>query len=176
MVKAIYICLAVAIASLAGIIFAPSAPQSQTVDSVKMFMADLHNSLYFLDKAKQHWATEKNKSELDTPTFQDLNPFLGKGRKLIEEMTALGIKYQITSLKEPQSDVGTLTQDLHFRRGWDLLDGSAGTTYGISTHWTHPSFKPRKPLFEATFFISLVGSLLLFLILKKRTLKPAAIK
>ncbi|MDB6057708.1 MAG: hypothetical protein JWO95_1552 [Verrucomicrobiales bacterium] len=142
-------------------------------------MADLHNSLYYLDQAKQQWAADNNKSELDTPTLQDLIPLLGKHKKLIEDMLALGIEYKITSLKAPQSDVATLTQDIHFRAGWALLDGSAGTTYCISTHWTHPSVKPRELFPKVTFFISLVVCLLLFLIKKmikkKRTLKPAAI-
>jgi hypothetical protein len=126
---------------------------------------------------------EKHKSELDTPTLQDLMPYLGNNRERIERFMALGINYKVTSMAEPQSDIATLTRDLRFRKGYCLFY-SAGTTYCIHTGWPHPphsttsrSFRTLfiennlDHLLEAAFSMLVVGNLLVFLIKKKRNSK-----
>lgn len=38
------------------------------------------NNLRLIDGAKQQWALEKNKKETDTPTWDDIQPYLGRGK------------------------------------------------------------------------------------------------
>lgn len=84
-------------------------------------MAGLQTSLYRLDHAKRWWATEKNKSELDVPTLDELRPYLGNKWEDIQSLKALGIHYRITTTAEPRSDPAILTRDIRFRRGLCLF-------------------------------------------------------
>jgi hypothetical protein len=103
-------------------------------------MAGLHNSLYYLNQAKQKWAEEKNTSEQETPALSDLMPYLEKKWKItIERFTTLGVSYDITSMAERQSDVATFTRDLRFRRGFCRYY-PAGTSYCLRSGWFHPRF------------------------------------
>jgi competence protein ComGC len=38
------------------------------------------NNLRMIDAAKQQWALENNKKQSDIPTWQDIQPYLGKGK------------------------------------------------------------------------------------------------
>jgi len=67
--------LAMLIIILGGILLVESGPEPW-LDSEKVFMAQLHNSLWNLDRAKYQWATEKSKREDAIPTFDDLAPYL----------------------------------------------------------------------------------------------------
>ena len=184
--KVVYLNLAVAIALGAGILLLSSRPGPWALDSEKTFIAGLHNSLYYLELAKLQWAEEKNKSELDIPTLEDLTPYLGNNRDRLQRFMALGITYKITSTEERQSDVAMLTRDLRFRRGYYLLY-TAGTKYCIHTGWAHP---PRSVtstfrtlyiknnldhLLEAAFAMLVVGNLLVLLTKKKRNSKQTAV-
>jgi|GEM_PF-3927739 len=174
--------LVVAIVLLAGILILPSRPDPgpRALDSEKVFIAGLHNSLYYLDEAKRQWATEKNKSELDIPTLDDLTPYLGNNRNRIVKFMALGINYKITSTAEPQSDVATLTRDLHFCAGYPLY--CAGTKLCLHTGWVHPRTSFRTifnrnnldQLLETAFAMLVVGNLVVFLI--KRNSKQASVE
>src|SRR5690349_9182295 len=99
---------------LGGIFLVESGPEPW-LDSEKVFMARLHNSLGNLDHAKYEWASEKNKPEVAIPTFNDLAPYLGEGKNAIEKLKALGVDYKLTSTETNQSDVATLTRGIRFR-------------------------------------------------------------
>src|SRR5262245_38503846 len=111
-----YAVLMVAFAFLlvAVILLLPPGAGPGALDSEKVFMAGLQNSLYHLDQAKGQWAEQKHKSERDIPTMADLTPYLGDWTNGIKRFTTLGITYKITQISEmePQSDVATLTRDL----------------------------------------------------------------
>ena len=106
--KLAFVNLVILLIMLAGILLVESGPEPW-LDSEKVFMARLHNSLYELDRAKYKWATENNKPEDAIPTFDDLAPYLGEWKNTIEKLEALGIEYKITSAETNQSDVATLT-------------------------------------------------------------------
>jgi competence protein ComGC len=57
------------------------------------------NNLRLIDGAKQQWALENNKKETDTPTWQDLQPYLGKRNKAPLHCPAGG-EYTIGALNE----------------------------------------------------------------------------
>jgi hypothetical protein len=145
-------------------------------------MAGLHNSLYYLDRAKEQWANEKHKSEVDTPSLPDLMPYLGHWKDTIARFTALGITYRITSMAETQSDVATLTRDLRFRSGICHFY-PAGTSYGLLAGWTHPrssttsSFRAllinNQYLLAAALCVLAMGNLLVFVVKKYRNAKQA---
>ena len=121
---------------LGGILLVDSGPEPW-LDSEKVFDARLHNSLYYLDQAKNQWATEKNKSEDAVPTFEDLTPYLGEWKGTIEKLQALGVEYKITSTETNQSDVATLTRGIRFRAAICPYY-RAGTTLCIHTGWKSP--------------------------------------
>ena len=122
---------------LAVILFLSSGLGPKTLDSEKVFIFRVYNSLHWMDRAKQQWAEEKNKSEVDTPTLQDLMPYLRDGKDATQKLIALGINYRITSTEKPQSDVATLTRDLHFRSGICHFY-PAGTSYCLQTGKAFP--------------------------------------
>src|SRR5207302_9563309 len=149
------------------------------LDSEKVFMAGLHNSLYYLDRAKWQWAEEKHKSEQDVPTMADLTPYLGDWTNRIERFITLGITYKIAPISEmePQSDIATLTRDLRFQSGICRFY-PAGTRYCIHTGWSHPdsgrsSFRAfyisNRELLAAALFMFGIGTLLVFVVRKIRS-------
>lgn len=146
--------------------------------SEKVFISRLHNSLYYLDQAKEKWAQEKHKSEGDVPSMADLTPYLGDWTNHIEQFTALGITYKITPIseEEPQSDIATLTRDLCFRSGICRFY-PADTRYCIHTGWTNPDsarslralYINNQGLIAAALFIAGITTLLVFVVRRIRT-------
>jgi len=134
--KLVFVNLVILLVIVGGILLVESGPEPW-LDSEKVFMARLHNSLYYLDQAKYQWATEKNKSENAVPTFEDLAPYLGEWKNTIEKLQALGIEYKITSTETNQSDVATLTRGIRFRAAICPYY-RAGTTLCIHTGWKSP--------------------------------------
>ena len=176
--RTVHISLAVALGLLAGLLFVTLRPGPWALEREKGFDVSLVNSLYYLDQAKQQWATEKKKSELDVPTFDDLKPYLGNQWESIQRLKAWGVRYAIASTEEPQSDLATLTRNLRFRRGYCLFY-PAGTSYGLLAGWSFPpASATSKPfgllwvennldhLLGAALVVLLVGNLLAFLVSK----------
>jgi hypothetical protein len=169
-----------AVLLLGVIVIQPPGLGPRVLDYESSFYVGLHNSLYYLDRAKEQWAEEKHASEQATPTLRDLTPYLGDWKAGIERFTALGINYRITSMTEPQSDVATLTRDLRFQRGYCRFY-PAGTSYCIHTGWVHPQLSSESRL-RATYIngqyllgealcVLSVGNLLVLVIKKMRNLK-----
>jgi hypothetical protein len=162
-----YLAAALALLLLAAALFLSSGRglgvsgrKAEVLNREMEFVGGLHNSLYYLDRAKWGWLEEKNKSEQDVPTMEDLAPYLGEWTNHIARFMALGITYRITSLDEPQSDVATLTRDLRFRRGIGRFY-RAGTSYCIRTRWAHPR-SHNQDLLAAVLFVLGMGNLLVF--------------
>lgn len=128
--------LVILLVIFAGIILVESGGEPW-LDSEKVFMAQLHNSLYYLDQAKRQWMTEKNKPEDAVPTMDDLGPYLGEWKNKIEKLKQLGIEYKLTSSETNQSDVATLTRGIRFRSAFCPYY-RAGTTLCIRTGWHSP--------------------------------------
>jgi hypothetical protein len=160
-----------------GILLVESGPEPW-LDSEKVFMARLHNSLWNIDRAKSQWATEKNNPEGAVPTFDDLAPYLGEWKNTIEKLQALGVEYKITSAETNQSDVATLTQGIRFRAAVCPYY-RAGTTLCIHTDWKSPppSTSPitlrirltwlRADFFlKAAFFFLVLANGIIFLVRK----------
>jgi hypothetical protein len=134
--KLVFVNLVILLIIVGGILLVESGPEPW-LDSEKVFMGRLHNSLYYLDQAKYQWAAEKNKSENAVPTFEDLAPYLGEWKNTIEKLKALGIEYKITSTETNQSDVATLTRGIRFRAAICPYY-RAGTTLCLHTGWEIP--------------------------------------
>jgi hypothetical protein len=183
--KAGYIGVAVAFSFLllAVIVFLPSGAGSGALDSEKVFIAEIWNSLYYLDQAKWKWAEEKDKSEGDVPAMEDLMPYLGDRTNRINRLVRLGINFKITPISdmEHQSEMATLTRDLRFRGGICRFY-PAGSRYGFRTGWDFPKrgsasslrgfyFNNRERLAVALFLLAMgyvLGYLLVFAIKKVR--------
>lgn len=134
--KLVFVNFVILLVILGGILLVESGPEPW-LDSEKVFMARLQNSLYYLDRAKYQWATEKNKPEDAVPTFEELAPYLGEWTNTIAKLKALGIDYKITSTETNQSDVATLTMSIRFRAAvCSYYRG--GTTFCIHTGWKSP--------------------------------------
>jgi hypothetical protein len=164
---------------LAVILFLLPGVGPVALDSEKVFMAGLYNSLGQLDRAKSQWAEEKHKSEGDVPTMADLTPYLSDWTNRIERFKTLGVIYKITSISEmePQSDIATLTRDLRFRRGVCRFY-PAGTRYSMHSGWFHPdssqsSFRAfainNRELLAVPLFMFGIGTLLVFVARKIRS-------
>ena len=169
--------LAAALVLLLLAVIALLAPEvgSGVLNSEKVFIAGLHNSLYYLDRAKWQWAKAKHKSEGDIPAMADLTPYLGYRTNGIERFIKLGITYEITPFSEiDQSDIATLTRSLRFRSGFCRFY-PAGTRYCLRTNWSfpdsgRPSFRAfyvnNRELFAVALFLSSMGTLLVFVVRK----------
>ncbi|MBI5387165.1 MAG: hypothetical protein HZA90_21055 [Verrucomicrobia bacterium] len=178
--KAGYVSLALALSLLllAGILFLV-AQGPGALDSEKVFMAELHNSLYNIDLAKFKWVEEKHKSEQAVPTMEDLAPYLGDWTNRIQRLITLGINYRITPISEmePQSDIATLTRDLRFRAGICVFY-RAGTQYSLHNGWAHsesgnaswlrPFYIVRPDFLAIVLFVLAMVSLLVFIIKRIR--------
>ena len=175
--KLAFVNLVILLIILGGILLVESGPEPW-LDSEKVFMARLYNSLENLDRAKYQWATEKNKPEAAIPTFDDLTPYLGEWKNTIEKLKALGVEYKITSTETNQSDVATLTRGIRFRAAICPYY-RAGTTLCIHTGWSSlpPSTSPitlrvrltwlRADFFlKAAFFILVLANVIIFLVRK----------
>jgi hypothetical protein len=175
--KLVFANLVIFLIILGGILLVESGPEP-CLDSEKVFMARLQNSLWNLDRAKYQWATEKNKPEDAIPTFDDLAPYLGEWKNTIEKLKALGVEYKITSTETNQSDVATLTRGIRFRAAICPYY-RAGTTLSIHTGWKSPppSTSPitlrilltwlRADFFlKAAFFILVLANVIIFLVRK----------
>ena len=169
---------------LGGIMWIESGPEPW-LDSEKVFMARLHNSLYELDRAKYTWAKEKSKPEDAIPTFEDLAPYLGKWKDTIEKLKSLGVEYRLTSSETNQSDAATLTQGIRFHAGICCFY-RAGTTLCLQTGWKSPP-PTTSPItlrirliwlhggffLRAALFILAVANALIFLVRKlTKSAKP----
>lgn len=121
---------------LGGILLVESGPEPW-LDREMPFDARLRNSLGDLDRAKNQWAAEKNKSEDAVPTSDDLAPYLGETKNRIEQLKALGVEYKISSSETNQSDVAILTKGIRFRTGFCTYY-RAGTTVCLQTGWKSP--------------------------------------
>ncbi len=168
-----YLAAALALLLLAAALFLSSGRglgvsgrKAEVLDREMEFVGGLHNGLYYLDRAKWEWLEERNKSEQDVPTMEDLAPYLGEWTNHIARFMALGITYRIASLEEPQSDVATLTRDLRFRKGVCRFY-AAGTSYGLHTRWTHPR-SHKQDLLAAVSCVLGTGSLLVFAVRRVR--------
>jgi hypothetical protein len=143
--------------------------------SEKTFDAGLHNSLVYLDKAKQHWAAERQTSEKDVPTIEELDPYLGVNKARIDELMALGVRYTITPIGEGnQTDVATMTQNVRFHAGVSRFY-PAGTRCGLWTGWSTPPgsicFRLVENYLGVLLFLGLLalvaGNALLFVMRKR---------
>ncbi len=121
---------------LGGILLVDSGPEPW-LDSEKVFMARLENSLGEINEAKYRWAEEKEKPEDAIPSLGDLAPYLGKWKDTIEEFKALGIEFKVTSTKTRYSDVATLKRGIRFRAAVCSYY-RAGTSLRIKTGWKAP--------------------------------------
>jgi hypothetical protein len=175
----------VAFLSLGVVLIQPPRLGPGVLEAESNFYPALHNSLYYLDVAKEKWAEEKHDSERATPTMQDLTPYLGDWKAAIERFTELGINYRITSMAEPQSDVVTLTHDLRFQRGFCRFY-PAGTSYCIHTGWVwvygqlgntsklRAIYINNQYLIAGTLCVLAMGNLLVFTIMKMRNSKQTS--
>jgi RNA polymerase sigma factor (sigma-70 family) len=77
---------------------APSA--SATTDSSTRAMNACINNLRQIDGAKQQWALENNMSPTNTPTVEDVTPYLGRGPKGEFPQCPSGGTYTLGSLTE----------------------------------------------------------------------------
>jgi len=143
--------LALILILLGGILRVELGPEP-CLDSEKVFMGRLHNSLYYMDEAKHKWADEHNKSQDAVPIFNDLAPYLGEWKNTIEKLKAMGIEYQITSTETNQSDVPTLTRGMRFRAGICCFY-RAGTTLCLHSGWTNPSTSAAPITFRIRFIL-----------------------
>ena len=181
------VCLALLL--FATIIFWSARTDPKALDREMGVMGPLHNSLYYLDQAKWKWAEEKHKSEHDTPTMDDLAPYLGKWTNTITRFEALGIKYTITPLSEmeAQSDIATFTREVYFHVGFCRYYPT-GCTMSLHNGWSSPRldaksklrafyFADRELLAVAIFVLSTINLLVLavvklFAFVARRKLKP----
>ena len=142
-----YLLVALALLLLAMFIFLPWGAGPGALPREMGFWVPLQNSLYHLDEAKWKWMEEKHKTEGDTPTMEDLAPYLGEWTNSIKHFGALGVEYKITPISEmkPQSDVATLTRDLRFQRGFCRYY-PAGTKFSMQAERFYPSYDTKSSL------------------------------
>lgn len=135
-----YLVIAFALLLLALLMFSPLGAGPGALPRENGFWLPLQNSLYHLDQAKWKWMEEKHKTDGETPTMEDLAPYLGDWTNSIKHLGTLGVEYQITPLSEmkPQSDIATLTRDLRFQRGFCRYY-RAGTKFSIQGDRSWPS-------------------------------------
>jgi hypothetical protein len=145
------------------------------LDSETTFDARLHNSLLDLGHAKQQWADEKQKSDKDVPTLEELGPYLGVNRARIDELMALGVRYTITPIGKGQlTDIATMTQNVRFHGGISRFY-PAGTKCSLFSGWSTPRgsicFRLVENYLDVLLILGLitlgVGNVLL-LVLRKR--------
>jgi|SRR5665213_436753 len=145
------------------------------LDSEKTFDARPHNSLVDLSHAKQQWADEKQKSEKDVPTIEELGSYLGVNRAQIDDLMALGVRYTLTPIgKGELTDIATMTQNVRFHGGISRFY-PAGAKCGLSSGWSTPPgsicFRLVENFLDVLLILGLlalaVGNVLLVVIRKR---------
>jgi hypothetical protein len=166
---------ALALLLLAMFILFPSGAGPGALPREMGFWVPLQSSLSHLDQAKWKWMEEKHKTDGDTPTMEDLAPYLGDWTNSIKQLVALGVEYRITPLSEEkhQSDVATLSRDLRFQRGFCRYY-RAGTKFSIQGDRFWPPYDTRSSLIAfyqnnrgplvLVLFTLAIGSLLVFVV------------
>ncbi len=172
-----YLVVALALLLLAMFIFLPFGAGPGALPREMGFWVPLQNSLNHLDEAKWKWMEEKQKTEGDTPTMEDLAPYLGDWTNSIKHFGALGVEYKITPISEmkPQSDVATLTRDLRFQRGFCRYY-CAGTKFSLQGDRFYPPYDTKsrliafyqnnRGLLALVLFALAIGNLLVFVVKK----------
>ena len=140
-----YLATAIALLLLAVFVFLPLGAGPGALDREMAFWGRLHNSLYYLDRAKWKWMDEKHKAEGDVPTMEDLAPYLGEWTNHIARFIALGVTYKITPISEmeSQSDIATITRDLRFQRGFCRYY-HAGTSFSLHGGYVSPLYDTKS--------------------------------
>jgi hypothetical protein len=179
-----YLIVALALLLLALFIFSPWGAGPGALPREMGFWVPLQNSLNQLDQAKWKWMEEKHKMEGETPTMEDLAPYLGDWTNSIKHLGALGVEYEITPIAEmkPQSDVATLTRDLRFQRGFCRFY-RAGTKFSIQGDRFSPPYHTRssfiafyqnnRGLLVLLLFTLAIGNLLVFVVKRIQNVKDA---
>ena len=170
-----YLVVALALLLLAMFIFLPWGAGPGALPREMGFWVPLQNSLNQLDQAKWKWMDEKHKTEGDTPTMEDLAPYLGDWTNSIKHFGALGVEYKITPIAEmkAQSDVATLTRDLRFQKGFCRFY-RAGTKFSIQGDRFYPPYDTKSSLIAfyqnnrgllvLVLFTLAIGNLLVFVV------------
>jgi len=114
----------------------------------------LDSSLLYLDQAKWDWAEKEHKEDNEVPTMNELLPYIGAHKSLIDRLMALGVVYTITPFGDDyrQSDVATLTKDLRFTAGFARYY-PAGTKISIQGERFHPQVAFLKGYFQQNWAI-----------------------
>ena len=174
--------VALALLLLAMFIFLPWGAGPGALPREMGFWVPLQNSLNHLDQAKWKWMEEKHKTEGDTPTMEDLAPYLGDWTNGIKDLVALGVEYKITPISEmkPQSDVATLTCDLRFQSGFCRYY-RAGTKFSMQGDRFWPLYDTKSSLIAfyqnnrglvvLVLFTLAIGNLLVFVVKKIRNVR-----
>jgi hypothetical protein len=172
-----YLVVALALLLLAMFIFLPWGAGPGALPREMGFWVPLQNSLNHLDQAKWKWMEERHKTEGDTPTMEDLAPYLGDWTNSIRHLVALGVEYKITPLSEEkhQSDVATLSRDLRFQIGFCRYY-RAGTKFSIHGDRFWPLYDTKSSLIAfyqnnrglvvLALFTLAIGNLLVFVVKK----------
>jgi len=172
-----YLVVALALLLVAIFIFLPWGAVPGALPREMGFWVPLQSSLTHLDQAKWKWMEDKHKTEGDTPTMEDLAPYLGACTNGIKDLVALGVEYKITPLSEekPQSDVATLSHDLRFQSGFCRYY-RAGTKFSIQGDRFWPLYDTRSSLLAfyhnnrgllvLIMFTLAIGNLLVFAVKK----------
>ncbi len=169
---------------LAMVVVTPLGAGLGAFDREMGFCGELHNSLYHLDQAKSKWERDKNKSDGDVPTMEDLGPYLGTWTNSIKRFVAAGIEYKVSPIsEESQSDIATFTRNVSFQRGFCRFY-RAGTRFSLRTGWTIPQsngassplvfYHSNRGSIAAALFVSGIGTLLVYTIMKMVTSKRVA--
>jgi hypothetical protein len=142
-----YLVIALVLILLAVNVYLPSGAGPGALPREMGFWGGLHNSLYYIDEAKWKWMEEKHKNTGDTPTMQDLAPYLGEWTNHIAHFVELGVTYKISPISEmePQSDVATLTRSVRFQVGYCRYY-NAGTSVSLHGGETHPTYDMESRL------------------------------
>lgn len=168
-----YLAVALALMIVAVFVFLPTGAGPGALPREMGFWGGLHNSLYYLDRAKWQWMDEKHKTEGDVPTMQDLAPYLGEWTNHIAQFVQWGVTYKITPISEmnPQSDVAALTRDLRFQIGFrryypagtsfSLHGGSVFPPYDMTSRFM-ALYQNDRILLGGVLFALAVGYLLVF--------------
>ena len=180
-----YLVVALALLLLAMFIFLPWGAGPGALPREMGFWVPLQDSLIHLDQAKWKWMEEKHKTDGDTPTMEDLAPYLGDWTNSIKHLVALGMEYKITAISEekPQSDVATLTRDLRFQRGFCRYY-RAGTKFSIqgdrfwppysTRSWLIAFYQNNRGVLVIVLFTLAIGNLLVFVIKKVRQFRQVS--
>jgi hypothetical protein len=135
------------------------------MDREEAFHIKLYNSLIYLDRAKQDWAAKQHGAEGELPTMPELRPYLGNWKDVIDQLTALGVRYTITPIDEDhgQTDTATLTKDIRFRVGFCRYY-PAGAKFSLLGERAFPSGSPFHVFFQQNWAIILRLWVLVFVV------------